>query len=167
MEAHVREEIIEHLPKLRRFAFGLTGNMPDADDLVQGACERALTRSHQWESGTRLDSWMYRIIQNIWIDGKRKLKVRSESADPEELDHIVDVNAHRIPEVQDSLAEVIHALDDLSEDQRAVLLLVSVEEHSYKEAAEILDIPVGTVMSRLARARLSLHEATNTPKSIN
>ena len=164
MEAHARKEIIKQLPKLRRFAFGLTGNMQDADDLVQGACERALSCLHQWKPGTRMDSWMYRIIQNIWIDGNRKLKRRGESANPEKLDHIVDVNAHRIPEVQDSLSEVIHALDELSEDQRAVLLLVSVEEHSYKEAAEILDIPVGTVMSRLARARLSLYEALNTSK---
>jgi len=153
-----REEIIKQLPKLRRFAFGLTGNMQDADDLVQAACERALKRLHQWEQGTRMDSWMYRIIQNLWLDGKRKLKLRAESTKPDVLDQIIDENAHRVMELQDSLTATVHALDGLSKDQRSVLLLVSVEGFSYKEAAEILDIPIGTVMSRLARARLGLYE---------
>jgi len=158
-----REEIIKQLPNLRRFAFGLTGNIQDADDLVQMACERALTRLHQWEQGTRMDSWMYRIIQNLWLDGKRKLKLRAESAKPDVLEQLIDENAHRVTEVQNSLAATVYALDGLSEDQRSVLLLVSVEGYSYKEAAEILDIPIGTVMSRLARARLALYEALHAP----
>ncbi|HSM28557.1 MAG TPA: RNA polymerase sigma factor, partial [Thioalkalivibrio sp.] len=76
MAQDVRAELVQMLPKLRRFAIGLAGNLDDADDLVQSACERALSHLDQWQTGTRLDSWMYRIIQNLWIDRGRSHKLR-------------------------------------------------------------------------------------------
>jgi RNA polymerase sigma-70 factor (ECF subfamily) len=158
----VREELVALLPRLRRFAHGLTNHREDADDLVQEACERALSRTEQWTPGTRLDSWMYRIIQNLWYDRLRSRRVRGEVVDDEVLDQQADEQAHHQPEQRQAVAEVSRRLQALSPEHREVLLLVCVEEHTYKEAADILQIPVGTVMSRLARARLQLQEAMNT-----
>ncbi|MCU0957431.1 MAG: RNA polymerase sigma factor [Hydrogenophaga sp.] len=153
-----REELVQLLPRLRRFAYGLTGQRDDADDLVQAACERALERSDQWEPGTRLDSWMYRIIQNLWFDRLRSRKVRGDPVDMEDIEPQADEHAHRAPELRSDLARVSDALQQLRPEHRELLMLVCVEELSYKEAAELLQIPMGTVMSRLARARLALHE---------
>lgn len=159
----VREEMVALLPRLRRFAHGLAANRDDADDLVQEACERALVRLDQWESGTRLDSWMYKIIQNLWYDRLRSRKVRGEQVDEDELALQADENAHRLPEVRDTFAQVSGLLDRLKPEQREVLMLICVESYSYQEAADILQIPVGTVMSRLSRARLQLHEDMKKP----
>lgn len=158
-----REELVELLPRLRRFAYGLAGHREDADDLVQSACERALERVDQWTPGTRLDSWMFRIIQNLWFDRLRSRKVRGEQHDETALEQQTDEHAHRLPEVRDTFAHVSAQLDALRPEHREVLMLVCVEDHSYKEAAEILQIPVGTVMSRLARARLQLHDNLRPP----
>jgi len=154
----IREELVALLPRLRRFAYGLSGQRDDADDLVQAACERALERSDQWEPGTRLDSWMYRIIQNLWFDRLRSRKVRGDLVDIEAIEPRADEHAHRAPELRSDLARVSDALQQLRPEHRELLMLVCVEELSYKEAAELLQIPMGTVMSRLARARLALHE---------
>lgn len=157
MDQAVRDELVALLPRLRRFAIGLAGNLDDADDLVQGACERALARIGQWQPGTRLDSWMYRIIQNLWIDRGRRHQLRGDPVDPAELPQLADTQAHRLPELNSTLDRVLAALGELPPEQREVMLLVGVGEHSYREAAEQLGLPVGTVMSRLARARLRLH----------
>ncbi len=159
----VREELVALLPRLRRFAHGLSQQREEADDLVQEACERALSRSELWTPGTRLDSWMYRIIQNLWYDRLRSRRVRGETVDADVLDQQADEQAHHLPERRQAVAEVSRRLQALSPEHREVLMLVCVEEHSYKEAADILQIPVGTVMSRLARARLQLQEEPNTP----
>ncbi|MBA4264170.1 MAG: RNA polymerase subunit sigma-70 [Comamonadaceae bacterium] len=159
-----REELVELLPRLRRFAYGLAAHREDADDLVQAACERALERVEQWTPGTRLDSWMFRIIQNLWFDRLRSRKVRGEQHDESVLEHQTDENAHRVVEVRDTFAHVSAQLDALKPEHRAVLMLVCVEDHSYKEAAELLQVPVGTVMSRLARARLQLQDNLRSPK---
>lgn len=158
----VREELVALLPRLRRFAHGLSGQREDADDLVQEACERALSRSELWTPGTRLDSWMYRIIQNLWFDRLRSRRVRGEVVDEEVLDQQADEQAHLLPERRQAVAEVSRRLQALRPEHREVLLLVCVEELSYKEAADVLQIPVGTVMSRLARARAQLQEEPNT-----
>jgi RNA polymerase sigma-70 factor (ECF subfamily) len=154
----VREELVRLLPQLRRFAYGLAGNRDDADDLVQAACERALERIDQWEPGTRLDSWMYKIVQNLWFDRLRSRKLRGVAVDTETLEPQADEHAHRAPELRSDLSRVSDALQHLRPEHRELLLLVCVEELSYKEAAELLGIPMGTVMSRLARARLQLQE---------
>ncbi|MCF7992366.1 MAG: RNA polymerase sigma factor [Thiohalocapsa sp.] len=158
MSDEIKAELVKLLPRLRRFAVGLTGNQEDADDLVQIACERALTRLDQWAPGTRLDSWMFRIVQTVRIDDIRRSRRRGRSADPGEIEAAADPGAHRVGEGKMMLSQVTKALERLPPEQRAVLALVGVEQYSYKEAAELLSIPIGTVMSRLARARLRLQE---------
>ncbi len=158
MKKEVQEELINMLPRLRRFAYGLTGKMSDADDLVQMACERGLTRIHQWKPGTRLDSWMFRIIQTIFLDEKRKHKVRGDPVSPEKYTNVADIKSHKLPEIRNNLSRVTNAMSDLPEEQRVILMLVCIEELSYKEAAAVTGVPVGTVMSRLARARVRLSQ---------
>ena len=150
--------MIALLPRLRRFALGLTGRPDDADDLVQAACERALSRLHQWQPGTRLDSWMYRIVQTTFIDEMRKRKVRGVPVDLEAAGDVSGADGRSTVDARLTLASVRRAITQLPEEQRAVLLLVTVEGLSYRDAAESLGIPQGTLMSRLARARLRLHD---------
>jgi RNA polymerase sigma-70 factor, ECF subfamily len=149
------DQLIAMLPRLRRFARGLTGSMVEADDLVQAACERALARRHQFQEGTRFDSWMFRIVQTIWIDQIRARTVRKEEGEIAEGWLGSDAPVRRV-EARLELDEVRRAVDRLPPDQRAALLLVTVDGLSYKEAAEVVQVPVGTIMSRLARARLAL-----------
>jgi RNA polymerase sigma-70 factor (ECF subfamily) len=149
------DQLIAVLPRLRRFARGLAGTAAEADDLVQAACERALARAHQFEEGTRFDSWMFRIVQTIWIDQLRAREVRKEDGDVAEERLGSDAPVRRI-EARLALAEVRQAVQLLPPDQRTVLMLVTVEGLSYKEAAAVADVPVGTIMSRLARARTAL-----------
>ena len=158
MSEDIKVQMIALLPRLRRFALGLTGHQDEADDLVQAACERALSRLDQWQPGTRLDSWMYRIVQTTFIDGMRKRKVRGEQVDLDKARDVSGVDGPNAMEARLTLDAVRQAIGRLPEDQRSVLLLVTVEGLSYREAAATLDIPQGTLMSRLARARLRLHD---------
>ncbi|BBK30044.1 RNA polymerase RpoE-like sigma-24 subunit [Stella humosa] len=159
MTAPIGDQLIVLLPRLRRFARGLAKSIADSDDLVQAACERALARAHQWQPGTRFDSWMFRIVQTIWIDQMRARAVRGEAdaIDPEAQP--TDESVRRA-EARMSLEAVQKAVNRLPEEQRAVLMLVTVEGLSYKEAAEALDVPIGTIMSRLARARAAVQSIT-------
>lgn len=146
----LRDELAGLLPRLRRFARALTRHREDADDLVQLAVERALLRAAQWTPGTRLDSWIFRIMKNAWIDEVRSRVRRDAVLLPEEAGEHVGVSpmdAHA-----DAMA-VQQALLRLNEDQRLAVALVLVEGLPYKEAAQVLDIPIGTLTSRLARAR--------------
>ncbi len=158
IDASVGAQMVALLPRLRRFARGLAGTAEQADDLVQAACERALMRIAQWTPGTRLDSWMFRIVQTIWLDERRAAKVRTgeglvdaQGAEPE-----LTVDGARHMEAHLTFDRVRAGMRRLPEEQRAVMMLVCVEGLTYKEAAETLSIPIGTVMSRLARARLAL-----------
>jgi len=155
------DQLIAVLPRLRRFARGLTGSATEADDLVQAACERALTREHQFQEGTRFDSWMFRIVQTIWIDQLRARDVRKEDGDVAE-ERLGSDAAVRGIEARLALTEVRRALQRLPTDQRMTLMLVTVEGLSYKEAAAVAGVPVGTIMSRLARARIALHQQLET-----
>ena len=155
MSVSVSDQLIAVLPRLRRFARGLTGSAVEADDLVQAACERALARAHQFQEGTRFDSWMFRIVQTIWIDQLRSRDIRREEAEEEGV-HIGTDEPGRRAEARLALQEVRTALRQLPPEQRAALLLVTVDGLSYKEAAEVAEVPVGTIMSRLARARVAL-----------
>ena len=149
------DQLVAMLPRLRRFARGMTGSANDADDLVQAACERALTRAHQFQEGTRFDSWMFRIAQTIWIDQIRARDVRKEEPEAE-TERIGSDESIRRAEARLGLEEVRRALSKLPAEQRAALLLVTVDGLSYKEAAVVAEVPVGTIMSRLARARVAL-----------
>jgi RNA polymerase sigma-70 factor (ECF subfamily) len=152
-ERAMRDELVSLLPRLRRFGRALTRHREDADDLVQVAVERALLRADQWEPGTRLDSWMFRIMKNAWIDEIRARQRRDDLLLPEEAGEHVGVNT--MDAAQDAMA-VQQAMAHLNEDQRVAVALVLVEGLPYKEAAEVLDIPIGTLTSRLARARETL-----------
>jgi RNA polymerase sigma-70 factor, ECF subfamily len=151
------DQLIAVLPRLRRFAAGLTRSATEADDLVQAACERALAREHQFQEGTRFDSWMFRIVQTIWIDQLRARDIRREDGDVAEERLGSDEPVRRV-EARLALAEVRRAVSQLPPDQRSVLMLVTVEGLSYKQAADVLGVPIGTVMSRLARARTALQQ---------
>lgn len=155
-EIAFRTELVSIVPKLRRFAYSLSGNRQDADDLVQGACEKALKNRDQFQIGGRMDSWMYRIVQNLWLDDRRRHKVRGTSIDPDDAYLSDEGKAANLPEDRMMLAQVRTAMAALPEGQRDVLALVAIEGLSYKEAAETLNVPVGTVMSRLSRARENL-----------
>lgn len=159
MTDDVRRQMVALLPRLRRFAYVLTRDMERADDLVQETCVRALTNISQWKPGTRLDSWLYRIAQNIWLDRLRTLKVRGE---PSPIDTAFDLpgeDGRTVAEGRLALSEISAAIDNLPPDQQVLIALVCIDGLSYKEAADTLDIPLGTVMSRLARARQALYAA--------
>jgi len=151
-------QLVQLLPKLRRFAGALTRNMDDADELVQMACERAILKSDQWSEGTRLDRWVYTLMRNLWISELRKRKVRLGQGQVE-AEGQAELHSEPMAEDQVYAGQIGQAIHDLPESLRSVTLLVCVEENSYREAAEILDVPIRTVMSRLSRARLQLAEA--------
>jgi RNA polymerase sigma-70 factor (ECF subfamily) len=149
--------MVELLPRLRRFAVALTGDLDQADDLVQETCARALSAVKQWQPGTRLDSWMYRIAQNLWLDRMRARKVRGEKVDVEVADAVTGTDGRDVVESRLTLEAVSAAMAQLPDEQRVLIALVCIDGLSYKEAADITGSPIGTVMSRLARARRELH----------
>jgi len=155
MSADLENDIAALLPRLRRFARSITFHREDADDVVQIAVERALSRTEQWQPGTRLDSWMFRIVKNAWIDEVRSRARRDQLfAAEEEGEHVGDDTAA----AHQQRMAIEKAMSLLSEDHRMVIGLVLVDGLPYREAAEVLDIPMGTLTSRLARAREALQE---------
>ncbi len=156
----VKAELVTLIPRLRRFAYAICGNREEGDDLVQSACVKALNSLDSFQPGTRLDSWMFRIVQTTHIDAVRQRTRRSPYAVGDVDTNIADPRTG--VEQADNrllLGTVRAAMESLPEEQRAVVALVAIEGKSYKEAAEILDVPVGTVMSRLARGRARLMAA--------
>lgn len=151
-----QQEIVEVLPNIRRFAAGLTGNLADADDLLQSTVERLLQKG--LPDDAEVLPWCLRVCRNLWIDEVRSRKVRSEaSREPAVIgEQVLQGEDQVLGEM--TLAEVQQVLQSMSDDQRAVLELIAVEGYSYKEAAAVLEVPIGTVMSRLARARTTLIE---------
>jgi RNA polymerase sigma factor (sigma-70 family) len=161
----LRTELVALLPRLRRFARTITRHREDADDLVQLAIERALQRLGQWQPGTRLDSWMFMIIRNAWIDEVRSRSRRDAVFLPEEAGENVGQAVGDWPvDRQHRRIDVQRAMEQLNEDQRMAVGLVLVEGLPYKEAAEVLGVPIGTLTSRLARARDTLQAILSGPK---
>jgi RNA polymerase sigma-70 factor, ECF subfamily len=148
-----QEELVALLPRLRRFARNLTRSPHDADDMVQIAVERAITCAEQRLPDTRLDGWMFKIVRNAWIDEVRSRVRRDKIFAPEEAGEQIGNDAI---EQEATLMSVQTALLRLSEEQRVAVSLVLVEGLSYKEAAEVLEVPIGTLTSRLARGREAL-----------
>ena len=142
------------LPRMRRFASGLARDPADADDLCQAAIERALISRGQWQEGTRLDSWMYRIMRNMWIDEARSRTRRSKTFADEEAG--LHVGAMGAQEAHVELSNVDRAMQTLPDEQREAVLLVLVEGYKYAEAAAIVGCPIGTLTSRLLRGREAL-----------
>ncbi|MGH6952116.1 MAG: sigma-70 family RNA polymerase sigma factor [Vitreimonas sp.] len=155
----IRADIAALLPRLRRFARALTGEAADADDLVQIALERALVRAEQFQPGTRLDSWLYAIVRNAWIDEARARMRRAKVFAPAELGERVgsDGEAEMLAKLE--AKDVWAAMVALPEEQREAVALVCVEGLAYREAAAALGVPIGTLTSRLARGRAALQRA--------
>jgi RNA polymerase sigma-70 factor (ECF subfamily) len=152
----LEREIVALLPRLRRFGRVLAHDPADADDLVQLTVERALTRRHQFRPGTRLDSWMFGIMRNAWIDETRVRRRRSAVLAPAEAgEHVGDAGAADL-EARLAAREVEQAVAALPDDQRIAVGLVLVEGFSYKDAAQVLKVPLGTLASRIVRARMAL-----------
>jgi RNA polymerase sigma-70 factor (ECF subfamily) len=126
------EQLVALLPRLRRFAYGLTGSVDEGDDVVQSACERALQKAAQFSPGTRLDSWMYRIVQTVWIDRTRRKGRLERGVDPADLAQHPGGDAEREQESRLALAEVRRAIALLPAEQREVLMLVSVAGMTYR-----------------------------------
>jgi RNA polymerase sigma-70 factor, ECF subfamily len=148
----------EMLPRLWAFALRICGDRHDAEDLVQHACVRALERAHQLQPDTAPLSWMFSIVHSTWINKLRARNVRARSGkewNDDFLETVADPYAHT-PEQNAMNNQIVSAVQRLPETQRVVMLLVAVEGLSHKEAAEALGVPIGTVMSRLWRARKTI-----------
>jgi RNA polymerase sigma factor (sigma-70 family) len=149
-----RSLLIEQLPSLRRYARALTGNSWAADDLVQDTLERACAKWRLWVVGSDLRAWLFTLMHNLYMSQRRAARVALNSVSIDELES--ELQAPSIN--SDDPLDISRCLQRLPADQRAVLLLVVLEDMSYKEAAKVLAIPMGTVMSRLSRARSRLRE---------
>jgi RNA polymerase sigma factor (sigma-70 family) len=151
-----QRQLTELLPRLRRFAQALARDWADADDLVQRAVEQALRRQSQYRPGTRLDSWMFTIMKNAWIDETRARSRRLRWFSPPKAgENVADINAPSL-EGQRRIAEVQAAVAALPQEQRLAVALVLIEGLSYAEAAAVMEVPVGTLTSRLVRGRAAL-----------
>ena len=154
--AEFGEQLVTLLPRLRRFARSLTRDAADADDLCQMTIERALKSWQQWQAGTRLDAWAYRIMRNIWIDEGRADTRRRQTFAPEADGMAVGDRGDAAIEAHAELGHVGRAMARLPADQREAVMLVMVEGFAYREAAEIMGCPMGTLTSRLVRGREAL-----------
>lgn len=156
----LRRQLKDVLPSMRRFARALARDGHDADDLVQMTCERALARADQWQQDTRLESWLFRVMQNTWLNELRfrNVRTRHHAEERERLSDGSEAGEDGNAEAKVMLRRVEAEIFQLPENERVLMLLVCVEGYSYKEASDMLRIPIGTVMSRLSRARLHLME---------
>ncbi len=156
------KELIENMDSLRRFAMRLTGNVPDGEDLLHSAILRALEKKHLFEPGSNLMGWTSKIMFNIFVSQYRRKTKFETKFDPESFIEKETVNAHQ-ETIMEAL-EVTEAMKSLSVDQRQILVMVCAEGRKYEEVAANLNIPVGTVRSRLARARSNLQEIMDSPR---
>ena len=155
--ARIGRAMIAQLPALRRYALGLAGQAAAADDLVQDCIENAWRRSESLQDESRIGAWLRTILFNAYIDERRQLRNRIKAVETEVLENLPDRSLNA--ETQQELRQVLHAAATLTPQHRQVLLLVGVEGLSYRDVADEIGVPVGTVMSRLARARDQLRLA--------
>jgi RNA polymerase sigma-70 factor (ECF subfamily) len=153
-----RAQIAAMLPRLRRFARALTGQAADADDIAQIAIERALTRLDQFQAGTKLEAWLFSILRNAWIDETRSRARRAKVFASAELGERVGDEGAAAVHARLEADEVWRAMRQLPDEQREAVALVCVEGLAYREAAEALGVPIGTLTSRLARGREALQQ---------
>lgn len=151
-------ELSALLPRLRRFAHSLCRDSAEADDLAQMTVERALRSRAQWQPGTRLDSWLYKIMRNLWIDTVRARGRRQNFEAPPEAAANLGEDPREAIETSMELKRAMAAMERLPDEQREVVALILIEGFGYREAAEFLDLPIGTVSSRLVRGRTALLE---------
>jgi RNA polymerase sigma-70 factor (ECF subfamily) len=160
----------EHMTRMWRYALVLSGNRDTAEELVQAACLRALERAHQFTPGTRLDRWVFSILHSIWLNEVRARKVRLGQG-LVDADAVLVFDGLKYTEANISARQVLREVQALPEAQRETVFLVYVEGMTYREAAELLEVPIGTIMSRLAAARAKLAglnaEAGGSPQQSN
>lgn len=162
MHDDLETQMIRLLPRMRAFARSLTRSADAADDLVQQACEKALRNLGQFQPGTRLDVWLLRILRNAWIDSCRARRPTVALDDLAEAGAgIMGEDGRRTVEARLHMSDVERAMAGLPQEQQEVLSAVCIAGLGYREAAELLGLPQGTVMSRLSRARQALHQALN------
>lgn len=159
VQKSVQLQMVALLPRLRRFALGLTGTLDRADDLVQATCERAIRVIDRFVPGTRLDSWMFKIMHNLHRNALRDRATEGRYLTGGMPEADCPLDGARAMEASLTLSATQRALETIDADQREVLMLIAVEGFSYQEAASILELPMGTVTSRLARARARLRGA--------
>jgi RNA polymerase sigma factor (sigma-70 family) len=150
------DQLAALLPRLRRFAHALSRDPADADDLTQATIERALRSRVQWQPGTRLDSWSYRIMRNLWIDTGRARSRKAAHEAPEEEGVNVGEDPRSAMDAAVDLRRIMAAMGRLPDEQREVVALILVEGFGYREVSEMLGLPIGTVSSRLVRGRTAL-----------
>ena len=155
-------ELEQCIPALRRYASSLFHQQEEADDLVQDCLERALNKQSLWQQGSSLRAWLFTMQHNLYIN-----KLRSEKRKPQMIPE-TDLLTHKLEPSQTEalMNDITFCMQQLPEDQREVLLLVTVEGFTYKEVGKIMNIPVGTVMSRLSRARKLLQNLMNGSKPV-
>lgn len=144
------------LPRLRRFAHALSRDRADADDLTQMTIERALQSRVQWQAGTRFDAWAYRIMRNLWIDTVRSHARKARVEAPPDAAESIGHDPRDGIEASIDLARVLRIMERLPDEQREVVALILIEGFGYRETAEMLGLPIGTVSSRLVRGRNAL-----------
>ncbi len=149
-------ELTQLLPRLRRFAHALSRNPADADDLTQACLERALRSREQWQPGTRLDSWLYRIMRNLWIDTVRARGRKERHEAPQEEAQLVGEDPRDAMDSSLELKRAMAAMERLPDEQREIVALILVEGFGYREVSQMLDLPIGTVSSRLVRGRTAI-----------
>jgi RNA polymerase sigma-70 factor (ECF subfamily) len=157
MAAFTAAELEALIPRLRRFARALTGNREAADDLTQDALERAWVKRELWQQGTNLRAWVFAVMHGVFINSARRARPT------ESLDVLAEAGLERVDESAGAetaiaISELRSALQRLPDEQRQVVLLVGLEQFSYAEAAQVLGVPIGTVMSRLSRGRERLRQ---------
>lgn len=143
-----KELIVEHIPRLRRYARSLMGSRAPADDLVQDTLERSWARRHLWRRGSDLRAWLFTIMHNIYVNQRRQYQPAA-MLDGDAVEMATNVR----PESAMEMRDLAKALAQLTPEYRVVVLLVGLEQMRYEDVAEILDVPLGTVMSRLSRGR--------------
>lgn len=153
-QTELHRELVALVPQLRRFAYALTRQMDGADDLVQATIERVLSRP--MPDDVELVKWMFRVSRNIWIDDLRSRKVRRDAVADIAAEVEFDASTEERVAARAMLRRTQEGIDALPEEQREVLAMVAIAGMAYREAADALSIPIGTVMSRLARARAAL-----------
>jgi len=155
-ELRFESGLTQTLPRLRRFAHALSREPADADDLTQMTIERALRSRGQWREGTRLDSWLYKIMRNLWIDTVRSRGRKAKFEAPPEAAETIGHDPRDGIEAAIDLRRVMAAMELLPDEQREVVALILIEGFGYRETAEMLGLPIGTVSSRLVRGRNAL-----------
>jgi RNA polymerase sigma-70 factor (ECF subfamily) len=164
-DAELRRSIAALLPRLRRFGVALAGTPEQGDDIVQAAIERVLAKANQWQVGTSLESWTFKIMQNIWRDELRRRRTDERKQALNSAGNEETVDGSNVAETMLMLTRTRECFARLPEEQRLALALVVLDGRSYREAADQLEIPIGTLMSRLSRGRDALRRMIEDDKN--